>query len=149
MLDLKNKMTESIEKKLLFLSLGGTVLCFLCISCLFMFTLITTEESLFQGFHLLREGITEEITEHSSRNKAQLYENHVVSVAENMNLNISECMDDVELIAQTLLEHEQITAEEIDYLLEHRHLKKDEVAQESVTEETKPAEDGEGEKGDK
>ncbi len=34
--------------------------------------------------------------------------------------------DDVELIAQTLLEHEQITAEEIDYLLEHRHLKKDE-----------------------
>ena len=32
--------------------------------------------------------------------------------------------DDVELIAQTLLEHEQITAEEIDYLLEHRHLKK-------------------------
>ena len=35
--------------------------------------------------------------------------------------------DDVELIAQTLLEHEQITAEEIDYLLEHRHLKSDEV----------------------
>ena len=37
--------------------------------------------------------------------------------------------DDVELIAQTLLEHEQITAEEIDYLLEHRHLKKDEKPQ--------------------
>ncbi len=33
---------------------------------------------------------------------------------------------DVELIAKTLIEHEQITAEEIDYLLEHRHLKKDE-----------------------
>ena len=33
---------------------------------------------------------------------------------------------DVKLIAKTLLEHEQITAEEIDYLLEHRHLKKDE-----------------------
>ena len=33
----------------------------------------------------------------------------------------------VELIAQTLLKHEQITAEEIDYLLEHGHLKKDEV----------------------
>ena len=107
MLDLKNKMTESIEKKLLFLSLGGTVLCFLCISCLFMFTLITTEESLFQGFHLLREGITEEITEHSSRNKAQLYENHVVSVAENMNLNISECMDDVELIAVAMSKYMQ------------------------------------------
>ena len=35
--------------------------------------------------------------------------------------------DDVELIAQTLIEHEQITAEEIDYLLEHRHLQRDEA----------------------
>ena len=34
--------------------------------------------------------------------------------------------DDLELIAKTLLEHEQITAEEIDYLLENRHLKRDE-----------------------
>ena len=34
--------------------------------------------------------------------------------------------EDVALIAETLLEHEQITAEEIDYLLEHRHLKRDE-----------------------
>lgn len=33
---------------------------------------------------------------------------------------------DVELLAATLLENETITAEEIDYLLEHRHLKKDE-----------------------
>ena len=40
---------------------------------------------------------------------------------------ITQYKDDVELIAQTLLEHEQITAEEIDYLLEHRHLKRDEV----------------------
>ena len=39
--------------------------------------------------------------------------------------------EDVILIAKTLLEHEQITAEEIDYLLEHRHLKRDE-AQEPV-----------------
>ena len=39
---------------------------------------------------------------------------------------IRENKDDVELIAQTLLAHEQITAEEIDYLLEHRHLKRDE-----------------------
>ncbi len=42
--------------------------------------------------------------------------------------------DDVELIAQTLLEHEQITAEEIDYLLEHRHLQRDEVKQEAKEE---------------
>ena len=40
---------------------------------------------------------------------------------------IKKYKDDVELIAQTLIEHEQITAEEIDYLLEHRHLQKDEV----------------------
>ena len=51
--------------------------------------------------------------------------------------------DDVELIAQTLLEHEQITAEEIDYLLEHRHLKKDEKPQPEEApkaEEQKPEE---------
>ena len=35
--------------------------------------------------------------------------------------------NDVILIAQTLLEHEQITAEEIDYLLVNRHLKRDEI----------------------
>ena len=61
---------------------------------------------------------------------------------------IKENKDDVELIAQTLLKHEQITAEEIDYLLEHRHLKKDEevveekkeleTAGEPVSEEAKP-----------
>ena len=48
-------------------------------------------------------------------------------------------IDDVELIAKTLLEHEQITAEEIDYLLEHRHLKRDEVVEQPV-EEVKPEE---------
>lgn len=58
--------------------------------------------------------------------------------------------DEVELIAQTLIEHEQITAEEIDYLLENGHLKRDEVKQEVIdaeakdveikTEENKPAE---------
>ena len=55
--------------------------------------------------------------------------------------------DDVELIAQTLIEHEQITAEEIDYLLEHRHLKRDEVSEtpapevvEAQVEEVKPEE---------
>ncbi len=44
---------------------------------------------------------------------------------------IKENRDDVELIAKTLLEHEQITAEEIDYLLEHRHLKRDEKPEEN------------------
>ena len=46
--------------------------------------------------------------------------------------------EDVELIAKTLLEHEQITAEEIDYLLEHRHLKRDEVIPASVEEVVQP-----------
>ena len=56
---------------------------------------------------------------------------------------IRQYKDDVELIAQTLIEHEQITAEEIDYLLEHRHLKKDEVVEakpEEKAKEEKPAE---------
>ena len=39
---------------------------------------------------------------------------------------INENKEDLILIAKTLLEHEQITAEEIDYLLENRHLKRDE-----------------------
>lgn len=49
---------------------------------------------------------------------------------------IKENKNDVILIAETLLEHEQITAEEIDYLLEHRHLKRDEKPEEPVVEET-------------
>lgn len=46
--------------------------------------------------------------------------------------------EDVELIAKTLLEHEQITAEEIDYLLEHHHLKRDEVKSAPVEEVVQP-----------
>ncbi len=45
---------------------------------------------------------------------------------------INENKEDVILIAETLLEHEQITAEEIDYLLEHRHLKRDEKPEGAV-----------------
>ena len=40
--------------------------------------------------------------------------------------------EDVILIAKTLLEHEQITAEEIDYLLENRHLKRDEKPEDTT-----------------
>ena len=39
---------------------------------------------------------------------------------------IKENRADVELLAKTLVEHEQITGEEIDYLMEHRHLRRDE-----------------------
>ena len=38
---------------------------------------------------------------------------------------IKENREDVELLAKTLVEREQITAEEIEYLMEHRHLKED------------------------
>ncbi len=51
---------------------------------------------------------------------------------------ISENKDQVTLIANTLLEHEQITAEEIDYLLEHGHLKRDEVEKPQKTITRKP-----------
>ena len=48
---------------------------------------------------------------------------------------ILENKEDVILIANVLLEQEQITAEEIDYLLEHRHLKKDEVIETTTVED--------------
>ena len=39
---------------------------------------------------------------------------------------IKENKDDVVLLAKTLIDHEQITGEEIDYLMQNRHLKRDE-----------------------
>ncbi len=53
---------------------------------------------------------------------------------------ITKYKDQVTLIANTLLEHEQITAEEIDYLLENGHLKRDEkiVPQEEPSIEEQP-----------
>ena len=56
---------------------------------------------------------------------------------------INENKEDVILLAKTLIEHEQITAEEIDYLMEHRHLKRDEKKEEKVPEpvEEKPVEE--------
>ena len=48
---------------------------------------------------------------------------------------IKENKDDVILLAKTLMEHEQITAEEIDYLMEHRHLKRDEKKVEDAPKE--------------
>ena len=58
---------------------------------------------------------------------------------------IKENKEDVILLAKTLIEHEQITAEEIDYLMENRHLKRDEKkvekAPEPVVEETPAVEE--------
>ena len=51
---------------------------------------------------------------------------------------IKENKEDVVLLAKTLIEHEQITAEEIDYLMKNRHLKRDEKkAEPEVKEEPK------------
>ena len=51
---------------------------------------------------------------------------------------INENKEDLILIAKTLLEHEQITAEEIDYLLANGHLKRDEKPEDKVVEEPQP-----------
>ena len=47
---------------------------------------------------------------------------------------IKENKEDVVLLAKTLMEHEQITAEEIDYLMANRHLKRDEKKAEESNE---------------
>lgn len=52
---------------------------------------------------------------------------------------ISTYKDDVTLIAETLLAKESITAEEIDYLLVHRHLKEAEVKEEAKEENEETA----------
>ena len=59
---------------------------------------------------------------------------------------IMENKDSVILLAKTLIEHEQITGEEIDYLLENKHLKRDEVPEVKPvdTPEAKLAEDSKG-----
>ena len=51
---------------------------------------------------------------------------------------IKENKDDVILLAKTLIEHEQITYEEIDYLMEHRHLKEDEKKAEAEQPKEEP-----------
>lgn len=51
---------------------------------------------------------------------------------------ITDHKDDVILLADTLLEYEQITAEQIDYLLKHRHMMPEETVPEQVVEETVP-----------
>ena len=59
----------------------------------------------------------------------------IIDFAHNEALRIiKENKDDVILLAKTLIEHEQITAEEIDYLMENRHLKRDEKKAEPVQE---------------
>ena len=56
---------------------------------------------------------------------------------------IKDNKDDVILLAKTLMDHEQITAEEIDYLMEHRHLKRDEPQKPVEAPEEKPVEEKE------
>jgi len=75
------------------------------------------------------------------RDYASTQQNFSIATAEKIDAEVQKIINDahdlalklikkykkeVELIAQTLLKHEQITAEEIDYLLENGHLKRDE-----------------------
>ena len=53
---------------------------------------------------------------------------------------IKENKDDVVLLAKTLIDHEQITGEEIDYLMANRHLKRDEKPQAVESVEPQPEE---------
>ena len=53
---------------------------------------------------------------------------------------ILENKEDVILLANTLIEHEQITEEEIDYLLKNRHLKRDEKPEDVQPVSNEPSE---------
>ena len=54
---------------------------------------------------------------------------------------IKENKEDVELLAKTLMEHEQITDEEIEYLMEHRALPEQPKQEEPAPEESIPSEE--------
>ncbi len=53
---------------------------------------------------------------------------------------INENREDVELLQKTLMEYESITGEEIDYLMEHRHMKDEEKKAEEEAKPEQPAE---------
>lgn len=57
---------------------------------------------------------------------------------------LEEHIEDVKLIAETLLKQETITAEEISYLMEHRHLPSEEAEVKTETQEKPTEENGEG-----
>ena len=65
---------------------------------------------------------------HETANKIDAEIQNIINESHKIAVDlIKKYKKEVILIAKTLLEHEQITAEEIDYLLENGHLKRDEV----------------------
>lgn len=99
---LKRKNGHSIEWKILLLSLGGAVVSFVCIFCVFIFTVFSTEEKLSVWFPHLKNNLSWEITEHISKSKKRIYVNHVIADGVTLDLNVRKCMDDVELIAESM-----------------------------------------------
>ncbi len=99
---LKRKLEHSIEWKILLLSLGGAVTSFVCIFCVFLFTVFSTEEKLSLWFPLLKNNLSEEITQNISNSKKRIYVNHVIGDGVTLDLNVRKCMDDVELIAMSM-----------------------------------------------
>jgi sigma-B regulation protein RsbU (phosphoserine phosphatase) len=100
--ELKEKKGHSIERKILLLSLGGAFVSFVCIFCVFLFTVYSTEEKLSVWFPFLKDNLSQEITEHTGQSKKRVYVNHVISDGVTLDLNVRKCMDDVELIALTM-----------------------------------------------
>lgn len=100
--DLKEKISNSIRKKIMVLSLGGACMAFLCIFCVFMFSMFSINETLSDWLPQLKEKLSEEVEEHTSNSKMQLYENHVIADASHLELSFKKAMDDCDLIAQTM-----------------------------------------------
>lgn len=100
--ELRKKMGHSIKRKILLLSLGGAFVSFLCIFCVFLFTVFSTEAKLSAWYPQLKENLSEEITEHTGQSLKRIYVNHVIADGVTLDLNVKKCMDDVELIANTM-----------------------------------------------
>lgn len=100
--DLKEKIANSIRRKIMVLSLGGACMAFLCILCVFMFSIFSINETLSDLLPQLKDKLSEEIAGHTSESKMQLYENHVIADASTLELNFKKPMDDCDLLAETM-----------------------------------------------
>ena len=93
---------HSIEWKITLLSIGGALVSFVCIMCVFLFTVYSTEKKLSVWFPHLKNNLSWEITEHISKSKKRIYVNHVIADGVTLDLNVRKCMDDAQLIAESM-----------------------------------------------
>ena len=96
---LKEKMANSIRKKIMTLALTGSFLSFLCVFCVYMFSMYSVNETLSEWIPQLKENLSQEIAVHTSESKMQVYENHVIADASNLELNMRKAMADCDLVA--------------------------------------------------